>query len=135
MKKYRSILSATFAFLVLFSSSSFMVGIHLCAGQIQNMALFTKADGCEMEKKMPPCHKRESKPCCQDETVVHDAQGFKGNISQISIAAAPVVDMVQPPVLIAEVIPSSLVSIKHYTDYDPPIRATDVTVDFQVFLI
>lgn len=135
MKQYRSILSSAFAILVLFSSTSFVVGLHLCGGQIQNIALFTKAEGCEMEKKMPPCHRQESKPCCQDETIVHDAQDFKSNINQISIAALPVVDRIQPAVLIAEVIPSSIVSIKHYADYDPPIRPTDVTVDFQVFLI
>ncbi len=135
MKQYRSILSYAFTILVLFSSSSFMIGIHLCGGQIQNIALFTKAEGCGMEKKMPPCHKHESKPCCQDETVVHDAQDFKGNINQINIAVSPILDIVQPAVLIAEVIPSSISIIKHYANYDPPIRTTDVTVDLQVFLI
>lgn len=135
MKQYRSILSSAFAILVLFSSSSFMVGIHLCSGHIQNIALFTKAEGCGMEKKMPPCHRQESKPCCEDETIVHDAQDFKGNVSQISIAAPPVLDKVQPAVLIAEIIPSSVCAVKHYANYDPPIRPTDKTVDLQVFLI
>jgi hypothetical protein len=134
MKKYRSILSFAFAILVLFSSSSFMVGLHICSGEIQNIALFTKAEGCEMEKKMPPCHKKESKPCCEDETIVHDAQDFKGSINQISFAA-PVADMIQPPVLIAEIVPSSIISTKHYAYHDPPLRATDITVDLQVFLI
>ncbi len=112
-----------------------MVGFHLCGGQIQNIALFTKAEGCEMEKQMPPCHRHESKPCCQDETIVHDAQDFKGNLSKISIAAPSVFDMVQPAVLIAEVIPSSIISFKNYAYYDPPLRPTDITVDFQIFLI
>jgi hypothetical protein len=135
MRQHRSILSSVFAILVLFSSSSFMVGIHLCSGHIQNIALFTKAEGCGMEKKMPPCHKHESKPCCEDETIVHDAQDFKGNVSQVSIAAPPVLDVVQPSVLISEVIPSSIATIKHYSNYDPPFRPTDLTVDLQVFLI
>jgi hypothetical protein len=42
------------AFLVLISSSSFMVGIHRCAGEIQNMALLSKAEGCEIEKNLHP---------------------------------------------------------------------------------
>lgn len=134
MKQHRSILSFAFAILVLFSSSSFMVGLHLCSGEIQNIAWFTKAEGCEMEKKMPPCHKHESKPCCEDETIVHDAQDFKGSINQISIVA-PIADMAQPAVLIAEIIPSSVISTKHYAYHDPPLRATDITVDLQVFLI
>jgi hypothetical protein len=135
MKQHRSILSATFAFLVLFSSSSFMVGVHLCSGQIQNIALFTKADGCEMEKRMPPCHKHETKPCCEDETIVHEGQDFKVSVTDITIAAIPAMDMQLPPVLISEVIPSAPISrITHY-NYDPPFRPADLTVSFQVFLI
>ena len=135
MKQSRSILSSAFAILVLFSSSSFMVGFHLCDGQVQNIALFTKAEGCGMEKKMPPCHKHESNPCCQDETFVHAAQDFKGNINQISIAAAPVLDLIQPATFIAEIIPSSFISHHPPTNYDPPLRTSDVTIYFQVFLI
>ncbi len=88
-----------------------------------------------MEKQMPPCHRHESKPCCEDETIVHDAQDFKGNISQVSITAPPVLDVVVPATFIAEIIPSSTASFKHYADYDPPIRSIDVTIDLQVFLI
>jgi len=112
-----------------------MIGIHLCSGQVQNMALFTKAEGCEKEKKLPPCHRHESVPCCQDETVVHDAQGFKGDITQIIIAAALAIDIVQPAVLLAEVIPSALISHRQYYNYDPPLRSSDLTVSHQVFII
>ena len=135
MKQYRSILSSAFAILVLFSSSSFMVGLHLCGGHVQKVALFTKAEACAMEKKMPPCHKHMSKPCCQDEIIVHTAQDFKVNTNQISIAVPPVFDIIQQDILIAEIIPTSVISTKHYAYYDPPIRPTDLTVDLQVFLI
>ena len=134
MSQYRSILSFAFAILVLFSSSSFMVGLHICSGEIQNIALFTKAEGCEMEKKMPPCHRKESKLCCEDETIVHDAQDFKGSINQI-IIAAPVADMMQPPVFIAEIVPSYIIPTKQYAYQDPPLRACDLTIAHQVFLI
>ena len=135
MKQFRHILSLFFALLVLFSSSSFIIGLHLCDGDVQNMALFTKADECEKDEKLPPCHRHEAVPCCQDETIIHDAQGFRGNIAQISIAKAPVIDIVQPPVLIAEVIPSATILKVSYYNYDPPLRSSDLTVDFQVFLI
>lgn len=135
MKQYRSILSYAIAFLVLFSSSSFIIGIHLCSGEIQNMALFSKAAGCEKERKLPPCHRHESAPCCQDETVVHEAQGFKVDVTKISIAAFPVVDVVQQAVLLAEVIPSAIISHTQYYNYDPPLRSSDLTVSHQVFLI
>ncbi|HEY8935475.1 MAG TPA: hypothetical protein VIM65_09655 [Cyclobacteriaceae bacterium] len=135
MKHYRSILSVAFAILVLFSSSSFMVGLHLCGGHVQKVALFTKAEGCGMEKKMPPCQKHQSKACCEDETIVHNAQDFKVSTNQISITALPVFDIIQHAVLIAEVIPTSIISTKQYAYYDPPLRPTDITVDLHTLLI
>ena len=135
MKQVRSILSAAFALLVLFSSSSFMVGLHLCCGQVQNIALFTKADGCEIEKKMPPCHKPQSKPCCEDETILHKGEDFKVSITEVSISPATALAIELPPVIISEVIPSNLISRKHYFNYDPPLRASDLIISFQVFLI
>jgi hypothetical protein len=135
MNRFRSILSAAFAFLVLFSSSNFMIGIHLCGGEIQNIALFGKADGCEKEKKLPPCHRHESIPCCQDETIVHDAGAFKGEVTQINIASLPVPDIAQPPVLLAEIVSLATIASKHYYNYDPPLRSSDLTVTFQSFLI
>lgn len=134
MKRYRSILSVAFAFLVLFSSSSFIVGVHLCRGQIRNVALFTKADECEMEKQMPPCHKQLTKPCCEDETIVHEAEDFKVTSTDITLTV-PVADMEWPPVFISEVIPAVPLSRTAYHHYDPPLRAADLTVSYQVFLI
>jgi hypothetical protein len=135
MKQIRSILSATFIILVLFSSSSFMVGIHLCGGQPQNVALFTKADACEMEKRMPPCHKPQAKPCCEDETILHQGENFNISITEVSIAPYPTLDIALPEVMISEVIPSSPVSRTHFYNYDPPLRTVDLTISHQVFLI
>lgn len=135
MNKYRSILSLAAAVLVLFSSSSFMVGIHLCGGDVQNIALFTKADVCEMEKQLSPCHRQEPRSCCDDEVIVHEGENFKVSSTEISVASIPAMEMVIPEVLISEVIPSSPVLNSHSFNYDPPLRAEDLTVSLQVFLI
>jgi hypothetical protein len=135
MKLFRSILSIAFALLVLFSSSSFMVGIHLCGGQIENIALFTKSDGCDMEKKMPACHKPQTKPCCDDETIIHNGEDFKVTITDVSISPNPASDMELPHVIISEVIPSAPVSLTSFHHYSPPLRAADLTISFKVFLI
>jgi hypothetical protein len=135
MKQYRPILSLAFAILVLFSSSNVMVGLHICSGRVQNFALFSKADGCAMEKLMPPCHKQESKPCCQDETIIHDSADFSAPAADISISPLLAVDMELPLVLISEVIPSAPTSTAGLYNYDPPLRSADLTVSFQVFLI
>ena len=135
MTRYRSILVLSFALLVLFSGSSFVVGVHLCGGDIQNVALFTKAEGCEMEKKLPPCHKQLSKPCCEDETIIHEGEDFKVSSTDITISEASFLDIELPPVVVSEIIPSSPVSRIRFYNYDPPLRAGDLTVSLQVFLI
>ncbi len=123
-----------FAFLVMYSSSSFMIGLHICSGEIQNIALFGKADGCEKEKKLPPCHRHETLPCCQDETIVHDSDEFQANPVQIDLATSAAFD-VQPAVILAEVISASTVTSPKYYNYDPPLRSCDLTVALQSFLI
>jgi len=135
MKKYHSIVSLAFAILVLFSSSSFMVGIHLCCGHVQNIALLAPAEKCAMEKQMPPCHKKETKPCCEDQTVVHDAQDFKGNGNQVNIAQPIVFIVSQPWVIVANLTPAPVFVVNNVTDYDPPATFVDRTIDLQVFLI
>lgn len=135
MKIFRTISTIAFCLLVVFSSSSFMIGIHICSGNIQDVALFTKAQSCANEKKMPPCHKKESKPCCEDESVIHEGQDIKSDISKLQLSPVPVIDIDQPLVLIAEVISSSSLARTKYYNYDPPLRSADLIVSFQVFLI
>jgi hypothetical protein len=135
MKFLKTISVFTMAFLVLFSSSSFMVGIHWCAGEIQSMALLSEADGCEMEKNLPPCHKHVSEPCCEDETILHQGEGFKASVSDIAISISPTLDLELPHVILSEVIPSVPFLHPDYYDYDPPLRSYDLTVSHRVFLI
>jgi hypothetical protein len=135
MKQYRTLLSVAFASLVLFSSSNIMVGIHFCSGQIQNIALFSKAESCEMEKRMPPCHRHETQPCCEDETFIHNSEGFNAPATGISIPPVLSLDIELPAVLISEVIPSSPSLNGQFSNYDPPVRAADLTVFLHTFLI
>ena len=135
MKLLRTISAVALALLVLVSSSSFMVGIHLCAGEVQNVALFTKAEGCEKEQSLPPCHRHTKAPCCEDETVIHKGEDLKASAVHIHIVAPAAMDIEQPLVLISEIIPTAPVSRTHYYNYDPPLRSWDLTVEHQVFLI
>jgi hypothetical protein len=135
MKTFRSILASIFSVLVLISSTSFMVGIHFCMGHVENIALFTKAEGCEKEKSLPPCHKHIKIPCCEDETVVHKADDVKAPTFDIQIVAPTDIKIEHPYVLISEVIPSAPLLGFHYYDYNPPLRSYDLTVEHQVFLI
>jgi hypothetical protein len=135
MKALRTISAIFFSVLVLVSSTSFMIGVHVCMGEIQNIALFAKADDCEKEQNLPPCHRHETAPCCQDETVIHDADDFEASVTDLQISNPGTIDIIQPPVLIAEIIPSSSVTHIQWCNYDPPLRSPDVIIEQQIFLI
>jgi hypothetical protein len=135
MKAIRSISAVLLAILVLVSSTSFMVGFHICMGEVQNVALFMKAEGCEKEKSLPPCHRHQKAPCCEDEAYIHDGEDFKASFEYYHVVALAPIDMEQPLILISEVIPTSPISRIQYYNYDPPLRSCDLTVEHQAFLI
>jgi hypothetical protein len=135
MKYYRSILTLASAILVLFSSSSFMVGIHLCSGHVQDVALFTHAEDCGMEKRIPVCHRTGEKPCCENKAIVHKGDDFKASVNGAVLPLVSAIDLELPHVLLSEVIPSLQVTPTRYHNYDPPLRQADMTVSLQVFLI
>jgi hypothetical protein len=135
MKVLRSISAVILAIMVLVSSTSFMVGMHICMGEVQNVALFGKADSCQKEKALPACHKHMKPACCEDELVYHEGTDFKGSIEHIHIAVPAPIDIKQAVVLISEVIPASPIAQFRHHKYDPPLRSCDLTVAHQVFLI
>lgn len=131
MKAVRSISAVILAIMVSVSSTSFMVGMHICMGEVQNVALFVKADSCQEEK----AHNHMKSDCCEDELVYHEGTDFKGSIEHIHIVAPAPIDIEQPMILISEVIPASPVSRIQYYNYDPPLRSCDLTLEHRVFLI
>lgn len=134
MKAVKAISSVALAVLVLISSSSFTVGMHYCMGEVQDIAFFTKAEACEKEQSLPPCH-RPADSCCADETITHSGNDLQASGSVVQVFTPHVVDIASTPVLIAELIPSAHVAVTHYTDYDPPLRFHDLIVEHRVFLI
>lgn len=135
MKVIRSISAVLLALLVLVSSTSFMVGMHVCMGEVQNISLFGKADSCQIERSLPPCHKHMKPACCEDETIFHEGTDFKASVEHIQVDAPAPMDIEQTLVLISEVIPAAPIASTQYDQYDPPLRTCDLTVEHQVFLI
>lgn len=125
-------MSVFFACLVLVSSTSFMVGIHHCGGHLKNIALFSKAEACEMEQQVPACHRINNTSCCDDLAVIHDNEDFSG---PVAVEYSPVLfaDDLATDVLLAEVIPAS--SPATVSVYHPPILDMDRPVVHRVFLI
>jgi hypothetical protein len=135
MKAIRPISAILLALLVLVSSTSFMVGMHMCMGHIQSIAVFSKAEGCGMDKDLSACHQTMKTPCCEDEAVVHKAEDFKASAATFQLSVPVAIDIQLPPVLISEIVPSSFSSQIKYYNYDPPLRSCDLMVEHQVFLI
>jgi len=106
-----------------------------CLLRLRAATLFTKAEGCEKEKKLPPCHRHEKSSCCDDEAIVHEGEDFNASFSEVSIPPVSFVAIVLPAIILSEIIPVNYLSkVKHF-NYDSPFRACDLTVAHQVFLI
>jgi hypothetical protein len=135
MKVIRPISAVVLALLVLVSSTSFVVGLHFCMGEVKSVALFTKAESCAKQKDVPPCHRKHKASCCQDETIVHTGESFKASIAKVAMSVPVAVIVEHSFVLISEVIPDAPLARIQYRNYDPPLRSSDITVEHQLFLI
>ena len=134
MKALRIIGSLGFALLVLVSSTTFSVGMHLCGGRVNGVAFMEAADGCG-HALMPPCHRQLMTGCCHDELLVHESQGFKADLLDVAFAPALLLPCVQPALLIADIIPAQPEPQQSFLVYHVPLRSCDRVVIHQVFLI
>ncbi|MBT1711714.1 hypothetical protein KK062_25965 [Fulvivirgaceae bacterium PWU5] len=134
MKPLRTISSLLLALLVLASSTSFVVGVHLCGGRVDNVAFLEKASPCPMEQKLPPCHHAKSS-CCDDTLIVHKAQKLKNDVTHFDLTTHPVPLVIQYPILIADIIPATSTATASFQLYDPPPLHDDRPATLQVFRI
>jgi hypothetical protein len=109
--------------------------MHLCGGKVRNVAVFAKADNCEKEKNLPPCHRHIKTNCCDDEKIIHEGDDFKGALNHFNLDAPHSLDLHHPFVLISEIIPSAPTSRIHFHNYDPPLGSPDLILQHHVFLI
>jgi hypothetical protein len=137
MKALRSILSVSLALLVLISSSSFTVNLHLCGGRVQSVSVIEKATPCAMEQlaKTLPCHKAMSKKkCCSEDHITFEGKHFKSQeVTSLQLLQSSWV--VELPLISSLVIPVNSVTESHLTQYSPPLIDRDITVQVQSFLI
>jgi|GEM_PF-3726786 hypothetical protein len=68
------------AFLVLFSSTSFLISTHFCAGKVANVSYFVPSDACSMNMEQSCENKQTSerykKSCCKSAFEIIDAADF-----------------------------------------------------------
>ena len=139
MKLFRPIVSLFLATIVLIASIGVTVNFHLCAGQVQSLALYIKAQPCKMD--MPKaCHNAKHvsmrKGCCQEESLV-----LKGKETNAEVKTAtqltPSFNLIAVilPVLYSIIDLDSSVAAPQYAQYKPPLLEQDITVLVHSFLI
>jgi hypothetical protein len=135
MNPFKTISAVALALFVLVSSTSFVIGMHVCMGEIQKIALFTKADNCKKHQDVPPCHRQAETPCCTDQTLIHDADDLKSSFEEVAVAPSYSLEEVNSLVLITEIAPPASLLKANFYHYRPPLRSFDLIVEHRVFLI
>lgn len=142
MRPIRTIVSLVLAALVLVSSTSFTVGLHVCRGHVHDIAVMQKAQPCAMELMAAElgfddedCGTISKMKCCEDRTL-----SFEGTDYQYKTAKSLTLPEVLPvpavlPVLLASVRPPQSFSYTSFHSYRPPLIDRDVTILVQSFLI
>lgn len=139
MKQFKSIFTIALALLVLVSSSSFMVNMHLCGGELQSVSFIEEAAPCPMEVNLPPCHKNMAKQkndCCEDSHLAFEGKDFSFSVkSQHEVAVVATGFVVELPFIMEVVQINEALTASNYIPYKPPIVERDIPVFVQSFLI
>lgn len=137
MKVLKNIASIFLSLLVVLSSMSFMVNVHLCMGKVESVRVLTDAPACDMHRKS--CHapepdKSSKEDCCEDEQrILH---------GQDELSKAPVFQKTQPELVAVLSLLVSYVTadtelplFEAMEVYIPPLLPRDIPVLIQSFLI
>ena len=130
------------AFLVLFSSLSFTLNVHLCMGQVEHMAFFKEAKTCPMTADNSTCEKEKEghhpnpdtkKACCEDQSLMIEGQDELAKTSTLSIPDLQFVPFLY--VFASFLISQPQVPLNFYQGYIPPLIGHDIPVLIQSFLL
>ena len=126
---------------MLISTIGHSVSIHLCGGEIENMALFGQAQACSVQANGCYADLKGNngsfhiKGCCEDKTLIIDADKFLskviGKITDKNYKITPLL-----PVSISQIENATDALVyAHFVKYKPPIIGRDITIIVQALLI
>lgn len=142
MQFIRTILSLALAVMVLVSSTTFTVGLHLCRGHVSDIAVMQKAQPCAMELMAAElgfadedCGMVSKMRCCQDRTLSFEGTDYQYKatkpVTLQDVTAVPAI----VPFLLSFVSPAQSTGYTSFNSYKPPLILRDVTILVQTFLI
>jgi hypothetical protein len=138
LKNLRIILSGILALVVLSSAISHSVSFHICAGEIQNITVFGKAQSCKDHDNACDHGERTKqaslnhKGCCEDATLLIDSDKYK-TAERITVESPQFIYLPEVS-LVLEVNPYKS-QFSQLSNYKPPLIERDITILVQTFLI
>ncbi|GBF21611.1 hypothetical protein C21_03797 [Arenibacter sp. NBRC 103722] len=139
MKKvFHRILSVLMAFVVMFTTMSFTVDMHYCGDSLVDFSLFTKTEGCGMEKAQSPesCDNlsMSSTSCCTDQQIVKEGHDdLKTSFNKLTFEQQTfVATFFYTYINLFEGLDENIVPFK---DYSPPFIERDVQTLYETYLI
>ncbi|WP_408033184.1 HYC_CC_PP family protein [Tenacibaculum xiamenense] len=139
MKRFLlKIVSSLMALVVLFSTMSFTYDLHFCGDTLVDMALFSKAKSCGMEKavelKTADNCSVSKKGCCTDKQVFVEGQSeLKQSFDNLTFEQQLfVTSYVYAYINLFEVLHNKVIPFKNYS---PPNVVKDIQLLDEVFLI
>ena len=124
------------ACIVLFSTLSFTVEKHICAGEVADIALFGNLERCEMpdENHDNKLVNFDKQSCCQDE--VHFVQGANSELKKNKKAQEQTQVFATLFIYTYLNLFSNLEADSNpYLNYTPPIVINDIQILYDTFLI
>ncbi|HPH46649.1 MAG TPA: hypothetical protein PKU83_06565 [Chryseolinea sp.] len=139
VKVIHSILTTLLAMLVLVSSTSFSVNMHVCGGHVSSVAIIENAAPCAMEQ-MYACHgivhsEKKSNGCCEDKSLTFEGKDFSSNVEHVSPEVQNASWIAELPYLISVVPSVSVKAHSSFTLYKPPMLSHDISVLVHSFQI
>jgi hypothetical protein len=120
------------AFLVLFSTVSFTVEKHFCGDTLIDVAVFSKAENCEVDQYMSLI---EKKHCCKDELELVKGQDNLKLSKSEDYQLQHQVFITNFAYLYLDLFESVDKEIIPFKNYSPPNLVVDILIMDQVFII
>jgi hypothetical protein len=143
MKLFKRIILLTLTLLVLVSSTGISVGMHLCGGELEDLAFFGAKADCPMEQQketLPPCHQvpgaGDLADCCDDHILVFEhSEASAATKAQLLAKTLDLKFVAAFKVVILQLFAPETERASTYALYTDPPLARDIPVLVQAFLL
>lgn len=124
------------SFMVLFSTLSFTVEKHICAGEVRDISFTGNLERCVMPSSSDDINSFnfDKEPCCKD--IKHSVDGTNSELKVTPVVKIEVIQLAMAFVYSYHNIFQEEYDAKiHFNEYSPPVLEKDIQVLFETFQI